>query len=803
MIFRFLILALPFSILADAQLTYTIQTVAGTDFVGDGGAATAAILSQPEGIAVDSSGNIYIADAGENRVRMISPNGIIQTITGTGHAGFSGDGGPASAAQIDQPYGLALDPAGNLYIADLGNARVRRIGPGGIITTIAGGGTVPPTPASSSVAATNAILNAPRNVAIDAAGNLYIADFGANQVYLVSPAGLISVFAGSGTAGYSGDGGSASLAELSAPAGLACDPAGNLYIADSGNGRVREVANGIINTVFSTASPTGVAINNSGTLYIAAAGYFGTVAMPLGSGAGALDVAVDANGDLFLTGGPLVQELTVNGAIAVIAGNGASPYYGGDGGPATMARLHAPSGIVIDDLRNAYVADTANNRIRKILSNGTMATFAGTGDAGSGDGNGNAMLAQLNGPRAVALDSLRNVYVADSGNNRVCKISPSGVFTVLADQLNNPEAIAVDSSGIVYIGDTGNNRILRLTPDSTMTVIGQVLQPAGLALDAGGTLYISEATRLSKIPNGGTLATVLDGLNSPGGLTVTASGDLAVAETGNRRILLVHAGVANPIAGTGTAGFSGDGGPATAAQLDSPSGAALDGLGNIWIADSGNNRVRMLTPSLTAVTPEVLSPVTVQNAASGAAGAIAPAEIISIFGSGFDPAQTQVLFAGKPATVFFTSAGQINALVPALTSGASVEMTVLVDGITTSQLQAPVVMAAPGLFVANQGTGQAAVINQDGSYNSPANPAPRGSYVSLFATGWSDPTLIVAVTIGGYNATVLYAGPAPGFPGLMQINTQVPGGFLAPGTQSLLVTVGSASSQTGTTIALQ
>jgi uncharacterized protein (TIGR03437 family) len=230
---------------------------------------------------------------------------------------------------------------------------------------------------------------------------------------------------------------------------------------------------------------------------------------------------------------------------------------------------------------------------------------------------------------------------------------------------------------------------------------------------------------------------------------------------------------------------------------------ALDGQGNLWIADSGNQRIRMLTPEATSVPTGVLSQVSIVNAASVATGPIAPGEIISIFGSGFDPLQTQVLFAGKPAHVFFASAGQINALVPALTPGASTDVSIVVDVATASDTQVQVVAAAPGLFLANATSDQAAALNQDGSHNSSGNPAVRGSYVSLFATGWSDPSLVVTIAIGGYGATVLYAGPAPGFPGLMQINVQVPGGFLGPGKQSVLLTVGGVSAQTGATIALQ
>ena len=201
--------------------SYVIQTVAGANNSGDGGSALLAALDQPEGIAVDNGGNIYVADAADNRVRKIAPDGSIQTFAGTGAAGFAGDGGPATAAQLNQPYGLALDRAGNLYIADLGNARVRKVTIDGAIYTVAGGGAFPAANQGQGGPATVAQLVEPRNVTLDASGALYISDFGAHQVYSVAGDGTLTLVAGSGVAGFSGDGASALLGQLNAPAGLA------------------------------------------------------------------------------------------------------------------------------------------------------------------------------------------------------------------------------------------------------------------------------------------------------------------------------------------------------------------------------------------------------------------------------------------------------------------------------------------------------------------------------------------------------------------------------------------------------
>ena len=316
-------------------------------------------LSQPEGIAVDRAGNVYFADAAVHRVRKIATDGSIQTVAGTGVAGFAGDGGPANAALLNQPYGLALDQAGNLYIADLGNARVRKVAADGTIQTVAGGGTLPATTTGQGGPATSAQLTQPRNVTLDAAGSLYISDFGANQVYQVNTSGILSLVAGTGTAGFSGVGTSALLAELNAPAGLTVDPMGALYIADSGNNRVRKVYNGVIITVFNTPAPTGVALDSTGMLYIAAAGFFGTVVQQISrSRIGAGCDAGFRRQHLFhfgrvRTGDSKRRQLDHNCWQRRLL-----PNFGGDGGPATSAELDSPSGIAVDSAGNWYIADS-------------------------------------------------------------------------------------------------------------------------------------------------------------------------------------------------------------------------------------------------------------------------------------------------------------------------------------------------------------------------------------------------------------------------------------------------------------
>ena len=773
--------------LATQLPTYTIQTVAGTDDVGDGGYATAAILSQAEGIAVDGRGNIYVADADDNRIRKITPDGRIQTVAGTGVSGFGGDGGPAKLAQLNRPYGIAVDGAGTLYIADLGNGAARRVTLDGTISTI-------------HLSRGSAQAIAPRNIAVDTDGTLYVSDFGSHQVYRISAGGVVTVFAGTGKAGAAGDGGPAALAQLNSPAGIALDAAGTLYIADSGNNRIRKVFRGSISTLMNVEAPTGLSVASSGTLYIAAARYLGTTFSAMGSG-GAKDVAVDGSGNVYFSTGPLVQRITRSGIITSIAGTGAARYYGGDGGPAASARLHGPAALLDDGAGGWYVADTGNHRIRKIAVSGSITTVAGTGEPGSNGDGGPALLAQLNSPRGLAFDAARNLLIADSANGRIRKLTPGGTITTVVDQLNDPEAIAVDASGALYIAETGRGRVLKLSAPGTVSTVVLTQSPNALAFDRTGNLLIAVSTGVVKLTEAGVLVTIADGLNAPRGLAVTATGDVIIAEAGGHRVWQAGAsGTLNVLAGTGTAGFTGDGGAANAAQLSSPSGVAIDSAGIVWIADSGNHRIRTLTSSGPAFDPIVA--LTVVNGASLKAGPIAPGEIITIYGGGFDPNTLQVAFDGKPASVFFANSTQINTLAPFdLAPNTTTAIDISLDGTSIAGVSAQVASAAPGIFTIGGGAGQAAATNEDGTLNTPSNAAARGSIVTLYATGGGQNLSAVTMTIGNVPAELLYAGPSPGFPGLMQINARVPVALLQTGSLPVLLSVGNAESQPGVTIA--
>jgi sugar lactone lactonase YvrE len=339
------------------NLTFNIiTTVAGNgtpDYSGDGSAANNASLHDPADVTADSIGNLFIADCGNNRIRKVDTNGIITTVAGNGVVGYSGDGGTATSASLANPCCVAVDNSGNLFIADCGNNRIRKVNPNGIITTVAGNGMAGYS--GDGGAANNASLYSPVDVTVDATGNLFIADCGTNRIRKVDANGIITTVAGNGIAGYSGDGGAATGATLDSPDALAVDAFNNLFIADTQNNRIRKVCpNGIITTVAGNGikgdlGDGGPAANASLNLPHA--------------------VRVDSAGNLFIVekNHNRVRKVSSSGFITMVAGNGLAGYFG-DGGAATNASLYYPNSIGIEASGNLFVVDSHNNRIRKVTS---------------------------------------------------------------------------------------------------------------------------------------------------------------------------------------------------------------------------------------------------------------------------------------------------------------------------------------------------------------------------------------------------------------------------------------------------
>jgi len=347
----------------------------------------------------------------------ISSGQIINTIAGNGVASYFGDGGAATSAELNHACHIYKNASGNIYIPDYMNNRIRKIDPSGIITTIAGTGIAGFS--GDGGAATLAQFNNPTDIFLDVSGNIYIADYENHRVRKINTTGVITTIAGNGVPGYSGDGGPATLAELNKPQGVCVDATGNVFIADANNGCIRKV--------------------------------------------------------------------TIAGIISTIAGNG-TDGFGGDGGPATAAMLNNPYGICIDGLGNMIIGDQSNHRIRKINTSGIISTIAGNGIAGfSGDG-GPATSAQLNIPSGVSVSTgpeTTDIYIADQLNNRIRKINGSGIITTFAGtggmgysgdggpataaMLNNPNGVYADATGNIYIADFLNSRIREILHVSTAT----------------------------------------------------------------------------------------------------------------------------------------------------------------------------------------------------------------------------------------------------------------------------------------------------------------------------------------------
>jgi uncharacterized protein (TIGR03437 family) len=795
---------------AGQDISYTISTVAGSSWVGDGGPATAAVLFQAEGIACDANGNLYIADSVNHRVRKVTRAGLITTLAGTGLAGFSGDGGPANAAQLSSPYGVALDGTGNVYIADLGNARVRRIDGSGVITTVAGGGSLPAGGENNGSAATLVSLTSPRNVVWDGRGSVYVSDFGGQRVYRLAQDGTLTTAAGTGVAGFSGDGLAATGARLSFPAALAFDRAGNLYIGDTQNHLIRKVSNGAISSVARAALPTGMAVDGFGTIYIADQGA-GEILTIQANGAisafaiSAHDICFGIDGYLYAANVTVAERVSFTGPSRMVAGGGSAAF--GDHGPATAASLQHPAGVSTDALGNLYIADRENHRIRKVARDGTISTVAGTGVAGNSGDEELAVKATLNAPSSVTTDAQGNLYIADTGNHRIRIVSPSGTMLPFPSAgLSSPVYAVPDGKGNIFIADSDDSAILEAMPDGAVnTVIAKLKSPRGMTFDAAGNLYFTEAggAHVKRLGLAGDLTLIGEGVWSiPRGVAVDSAGNVYVADTGLQQVLRIGStGAITVVAGAGAPGFAGDGGYATSAELNFPWDVAAGPAGLLFVADLANNRVRSLTPG-PAVNVAPILVVSAVNAASLQTGPLAPGMLLDLLGTGLvpsDAAQTQVLFGTISAPMLSLDNSRLLVRVPTELEGQqSVNIQILNQNRPLAQVPASVVDAAPALYVDTSGNLIAA--NQDGSYNSIANPVGRGSIVVFFGTGEGVTGLPISVAIGGYAADVLYSGPVSGYPGLLQINARVPAGYVAPGAMSVVVAVGTASTQSGLNI---
>lgn len=544
--------------------TASVTTLAGSTKGFLNGTGTAALFNFPKGIAVDSSGNVYIADSENHRIRKTTSAGVTTTLAGSGTAGYAD--GTGTAAQFNYPFGLAVDATGNVYVADSKNHCIRKITSTGVVTTLAGlpSGTFPDYGGYADSNGTNAKFSEPYDVTVDSAGNVYVADYGNFLIRKITPSGDVTTLAGS-SSGYADGQGTA--AAFYYPQGIVVDGSGNIYVADRENQRIR-VINQSTGTVSTLAGSTQGFADGTG-----AAAQFNDLT----------GVARDSSGNLYIADkdNHRIRKVSSSGVVTTLAGSGVAGFADATG---TLAQFNTPTSVAVDSSGNVYVSDYNNQRIRKITSAGVVTTLAGSSTAGSNNGTGAS--AQFNGPYAVTLDSSGNIYVAEWGNHRIRKVTSAGVVTTLAGstqgytdatgtsaQFNTPSGVAVDASGNVYVGDQNNNRIRKITSAGVVTT---------LAGSVAG--YLDETGASAKF-------------YYPRGVTVDSSGNIYVCDFYNNRIRKVSStGIVTTVAGSGAAGFAeGQAIALNAAKFSYLTGITADSSGNLYVADQGNNRIRKIT----------------------------------------------------------------------------------------------------------------------------------------------------------------------------------------------------------------
>src|SRR5437773_3702521 len=538
---------------------YYFNTFAGNAYGGNG-TGSQAIFAYPYATAVDGAGNVYVAATYNYTVRKITPAGVVTTLAGLADNDGSTDG-TGSAARFSYLFGIAVDGAGNVYVTDFSNT-IRKITPAGVVTTLAG---TPGVHGSADGTGSAAQFWQPWGIAVDSAGNVYVADQANSTFRKITPAGVVTTIAGAAGVFGSADG-SGSAARFNSPCGIAVDSSGNLCVADTGNETIRKITSaGVVTTL---AGAPGIAGSTDGT-----------------GGAARLYYPYA----LTVTGTTLYVADTFNNTIRKITSAGVVTTFAGAAGvpgsaDGTSAQFQYPFGVAADKTGNLYVADYLNSTIRKITSAGVVTTLAGTaGVIGSADGTSSA--AQFFYPFAVAVDGAGNVYVADTNNYTVRKITPAGVVTTLAGLAGNHDytdetgsnarfgnlfGIAADSAGNVYVADNTYSTIRKITPGGVVTTLAGT---PGISGSADGT---GSAARF----------------NSPRGIAIDSTKNLYVTDQNNQTIRkITPAGVVTTLGGVaGSYGIAD--GTGRSALFFTPAGIAVASSGVLYVADSYNHEIR-------------------------------------------------------------------------------------------------------------------------------------------------------------------------------------------------------------------
>ena len=705
------------ALIAHSQ-SLTVSTLAG--YAGPGsadGTGTSARFANPWGVATDSAGNVYIADTDNHAIRKITTGGVVSTLAGL--AGVSGSAnGTGAGARFYQPQGVAVDGAGNVYVADTGNYTIRKITPAGVVTTLAGSAGI-----SGSTDGSSALFYEPEGVAVNSAGTfIYVADTWNHTIRQVTSAGVVSTLAGS-AGNYGSANGTGSGASFDQPQGLAVDGAGNLYVGDTGNQMIRQITSaGVVTTLAGSTNygsangtgasasfwnPQGIALDTATNLYLAdsfnntirkitpsgvvstLAGMAGSFGRADGTGAAARfwqpqGVAVDINGNVYVadSANGTIREIGSGAVVTTLAGSASTGSADGTG---SSARFYWPSGAAVDSSGNSYVADTENGTIRTITSAGVVSTLAGSaGNFGSTDATGSN--ARFYGPQSVAVGSSGTLYVADTANHTIRRITSGGVVTTLAGlagtngptdgtgsnaRFNAPQGLAVDTSGNVFVADTWNHTIRKVTSSGVVTTL------AGLAGSYGSA----------------------DGANSsarfylPQSITVDTSGNLYVLDSGNqtvRKVAPVGANwVVTTIAGQADVSGSADG-TGSSAQFFYPDGLGMNAAGSFCVADWGNNTIRAGVSSLNAAPVIVVEPQN-QTANQGQSAAF------SVTATGSAPLSYQWQFNSSPLSGATSSTYTVANAQPANVGSYSVIVTNTLGAATSSPPALLTVIVPPAI----------------------------------------------------------------------------------------------------------
>jgi sugar lactone lactonase YvrE len=608
---------------------------------------TAAAFNKPEGLTIDSNGNLYVADTYNHRIRKITSGGAVTTIAGDGYADLFGGGrfldGNGTSASFNYPTGVALDPTEKyLYVADKVNQRIRKVllvAPY-TITTLAGSGTI----SSSDGITTAATFNNPEHLAVDGAGNLFVTEQGGNKIRKITLDGIVTTIAGNGSAGTTDGIGTA--ANFNGVTGIAISKTGVAYVTDSNANKVRKISLG--GYVISPALPTGLTFNGTSGII---SGIPTTVTGSINYTVFGINYYGVSNATVAITTAYLPanisystpQNFTVNTLITPLnsintGGSIPNMLYGSEL-TFSASGFNTPYGVAVDALGNIYVADTYNQKISKINTAGVITTLAGSGSIGATDNMGTA--ASFNFPKSIAVDVYGNVYVADTNNNKIRKITAAGVVTTFAGSssfgssdgtgaaasFKLPEGLTIDSNGNLYVADTGNNKIRKITAAGVVTTLAgagsygstdgagaaaSFFAPTGVAIDVSGNVYVADfgSRKIRKITAGGVVSTIAgsgsygstDGagaaasISGPRYIAVDASGNLFVTDYVNNKIRKITAtGIVTTLAGTtGSTRF-----------FNSIAGLAIDSSGILYVADTGNNKIRKVSSIGYAVSPDL------------------------------------------------------------------------------------------------------------------------------------------------------------------------------------------------------